>query len=81
MFRLEEQDKLVTAEGLYKRALSLDDSNPEAKEAMHNITETIQVSGIEHSHSLIHSIRLLCPSLDPDQKRCPESHAYIRLNY
>lgn len=43
--RLEEQEKLVTAEGLYRRALSLDDTNPEAKEALHKITETIQVSG------------------------------------
>ncbi|XP_037830181.1 tetratricopeptide repeat protein 14 isoform X2 [Kryptolebias marmoratus] len=42
--QLEDQEKLVTAEGLYRRALALDDSNPEAKEAMHNITETIQKS-------------------------------------
>lgn len=43
--RLEEQDKLVTAEGLYRRALSLDDLNPEAQEALRKITDTIQVSG------------------------------------
>uniref|UniRef100_A0A8C6MH35 FMR1 autosomal homolog 1 n=1 Tax=Nothobranchius furzeri TaxID=105023 RepID=A0A8C6MH35_NOTFU len=40
--QLEEQEKLVTAEGLYRRARTLDESNPEAKEALHNITETIQ---------------------------------------
>ncbi|CAG5863260.1 unnamed protein product [Menidia menidia] len=42
--QLEEQEKLVTAEGVYRRALTLDESNPEAKEALHNITETIQKS-------------------------------------
>ncbi|XP_062280750.1 tetratricopeptide repeat protein 14 isoform X2 [Scomber scombrus] len=42
--QLEEQEKLVTAEGLYRRALSLDDSNPEAQEALNKITETIQKS-------------------------------------
>ncbi|XP_023129686.2 tetratricopeptide repeat protein 14 isoform X1 [Amphiprion ocellaris] len=42
--QLEEQEKLVTAEGLYRRALSLDDSNPEAQEALHKITDTIQKS-------------------------------------
>ncbi|XP_028301010.1 tetratricopeptide repeat protein 14 isoform X2 [Gouania willdenowi] len=40
--QLEGQEKLVTAEGLYRRALSLDDSNPEAKEALNKITDTIQ---------------------------------------
>ncbi|XP_030582966.1 tetratricopeptide repeat protein 14 isoform X3 [Archocentrus centrarchus] len=40
--QLEEQEKLVTAEGLYRRALALDDSNPEAQEALHKITDTIQ---------------------------------------
>lgn len=45
MPRLEEQEKLVTAEGLYRKALSLDETNPEAKEALQHITETIQVSG------------------------------------
>lgn len=49
MCRLEEQEKLVTAEGLYRRALSLDGSNPEAQEALHKITETIQVSGPQHA--------------------------------
>ncbi|XP_040896224.1 tetratricopeptide repeat protein 14 isoform X2 [Toxotes jaculatrix] len=42
--QLEEQEKLVTAEGLYRRALSLDDSNPEAQDALHKITDTIQKS-------------------------------------
>ncbi|KAM7011870.1 tetratricopeptide repeat protein 14 [Tautogolabrus adspersus] len=42
--QLEEQEKLVTAEGLYRKALSLDDLNPEAKEALHKITDTIQKS-------------------------------------
>ncbi|XP_054459163.1 tetratricopeptide repeat protein 14 [Anoplopoma fimbria] len=42
--QLEEQEKLVTAEGLYRRALSLDDSNLEAKEALHKITDAIQKS-------------------------------------
>ncbi|XP_056234653.1 tetratricopeptide repeat protein 14 isoform X2 [Seriola aureovittata] len=42
--QLEEQEKLVTAEGLYRRALSLDDSNPEAQEALNKITDTIQKS-------------------------------------
>lgn len=49
--QLEEQEKLVTAEGLYRRALSLDDSNPEAQEALHKITDTIQVSGPSHTHT------------------------------
>lgn len=44
MCRLEEQEKLVTAEGLYRKALSLDDSNPEVQEALRKINETIQVS-------------------------------------
>nr|XP_057929704.1 tetratricopeptide repeat protein 14 isoform X1 [Doryrhamphus excisus] len=42
--QLEEQEKLVTAEGVYRRALSLDDANPEAQEALNKITETIQNS-------------------------------------
>ncbi|XP_027882821.1 tetratricopeptide repeat protein 14 isoform X3 [Xiphophorus couchianus] len=42
--QLEEQEKLVTAEGLYRRALSLDDSNLEAKDALRNINDTIQKS-------------------------------------
>ncbi|XP_070816734.1 tetratricopeptide repeat protein 14 isoform X1 [Chaetodon trifascialis] len=42
--QLEEQEKLVTAEGLYRRALSLDDLNPEAQDALHKITDTIQKS-------------------------------------
>uniref|UniRef100_A0A7N6B7Z0 S1 motif domain-containing protein n=1 Tax=Anabas testudineus TaxID=64144 RepID=A0A7N6B7Z0_ANATE len=42
--QLEGQEKLVTAEGLYRRALSLDGSNPEAQEALHKITDTIQKS-------------------------------------
>lgn len=48
--RLEEQEKLVTAEGLYRRALDLDDANAEAQEALRKITETIQVS---HSSAII----------------------------
>lgn len=46
-YRLEEQEKLVTAEGLYRRALSLDDANPEAKDALRNINDTIQVSAAQ----------------------------------
>ncbi|XP_061739821.1 tetratricopeptide repeat protein 14 isoform X1 [Nerophis ophidion] len=42
--QLEEQEKLVTAEGVYRRALSLDEANPEAQEALNKITETIQNS-------------------------------------
>uniref|UniRef100_A0A7N8XKJ7 Tetratricopeptide repeat domain 14 n=1 Tax=Mastacembelus armatus TaxID=205130 RepID=A0A7N8XKJ7_9TELE len=42
--QLEGQEKLVTAEGLYRRALSLDDCNLEAQEALHKITDTIQKS-------------------------------------
>uniref|UniRef100_A0A3Q4HZK9 Tetratricopeptide repeat domain 14 n=1 Tax=Neolamprologus brichardi TaxID=32507 RepID=A0A3Q4HZK9_NEOBR len=42
--QLEEQEKLVTAEGLYRRALALDGSNSEAQEALHKITDTIQKS-------------------------------------
>lgn len=52
MSRLEEQEKLVTAEGLYRRALDLDDANVEAQEALRKITETIQVS---HSSAIISS--------------------------
>ncbi|TNM88168.1 hypothetical protein fugu_006389 [Takifugu bimaculatus] len=42
--QLEEQEKLVTAEGLYRRALDLDDASAEAQEALRKITETIQKS-------------------------------------
>uniref|UniRef100_A0A8C6U0J3 Tetratricopeptide repeat domain 14 n=1 Tax=Neogobius melanostomus TaxID=47308 RepID=A0A8C6U0J3_9GOBI len=42
--QLEEQEKLVTAEGLYRKALSLDDTNPEAQDALTKITDTIQKS-------------------------------------
>ncbi|XP_041791786.1 tetratricopeptide repeat protein 14 isoform X2 [Chelmon rostratus] len=42
--QLEEQEKLVTAERLYRKALSLDDLNPEAQDALHKITDTIQKS-------------------------------------
>lgn len=52
--RLEEQEKLVTAEGLYRRALALDGSNSEAQEALHKITDTIQVSG-HNTHTCIHT--------------------------
>lgn len=59
--RLEEQEKLVTAEGLYRRALSLDETNPEAKEALHKITETIQVSGPHYTntHTPVHHVSSL----------------------
>lgn len=53
--QLEEQEKLVTAEGLYRRALSLDELNPEAKEALHKITDTIQVSWPDHTHTNTHT--------------------------
>lgn len=42
--RLEEEEKLVTAEGLYRRALTLDDSYHEAQEALRKIQLLIQVS-------------------------------------
>ncbi|CAF91308.1 unnamed protein product, partial [Tetraodon nigroviridis] len=42
--QLEEQEKLVTAEGLYRRALALDDANAEAQEALRKINQTIQKS-------------------------------------
>ncbi|XP_024908936.1 tetratricopeptide repeat protein 14 isoform X2 [Cynoglossus semilaevis] len=42
--QLEEQEKLVTAEGLYRRALSLDDKNLDAQDALRKITDTIQKS-------------------------------------
>ncbi|XP_049587982.1 tetratricopeptide repeat protein 14 isoform X1 [Syngnathus scovelli] len=42
--QLEEQEKLVTAEGVYRRALSLDDANTEAQEALKKIMQTIQNS-------------------------------------
>lgn len=57
MYRLEEQEKLVTAEGLYRRALSLDDLNPEAQEALHKITATIQVSGAQYIHTYTHVVQ------------------------
>lgn len=50
--QLEEQEKLVTAEGLYRRALSLDDTNLEATEALRKITDTIQVRTHEGSTGL-----------------------------
>lgn len=57
-FRLEGQEKLVTAEGLYRRALSLDETNPEAQEALHKITDTIQVSGPQHTtHILVLTVK------------------------
>ncbi|CAL8309885.1 unnamed protein product [Lota lota] len=42
--QLQEQEKFVTAEGLYRRALSLDGSYPEAQAALRRITDTIQKS-------------------------------------
>lgn len=59
--RLEEQEKLVTAEGLYRRALSLDETNPEAKEALRKITETIQVSGPHWMES--YTVLVTCAAL------------------
>lgn len=49
--RLEEEEKLVTAEALYRRALDLDEANAEAQEALRKITETIQVSHSSAAHS------------------------------
>ncbi|KAJ7992892.1 hypothetical protein DPEC_G00266790 [Dallia pectoralis] len=42
--QLEEEEKLVTAEGFYRKALSLDDSFPDAKEALRKIELLIQKS-------------------------------------
>uniref|UniRef100_A0A674CNC8 Tetratricopeptide repeat domain 14 n=1 Tax=Salmo trutta TaxID=8032 RepID=A0A674CNC8_SALTR len=42
--QLEEEEKLVTAEGLYRKALALEDSFPDAKEALRKIELLIQVS-------------------------------------
>ncbi|KAJ8277198.1 hypothetical protein GJAV_G00072480 [Gymnothorax javanicus] len=42
--QLEEEDKLVTAEGLYKRALGLDSSFQEAEEALKKLEIRIQKS-------------------------------------
>ncbi|KAI7791230.1 tetratricopeptide repeat protein 14 isoform X1 [Triplophysa rosa] len=42
--QLEEEDKLVTAEGLYKRAISLDDTFQEASEALEKLQIRIQKS-------------------------------------
>lgn len=61
--QLEEQEKLVTAEGLYRRALSLDDLNPEAQQALHKITDAIQVSGPQHTHTQTNNA-LLRPNLN-----------------
>ncbi|XP_053719094.1 tetratricopeptide repeat protein 14 isoform X3 [Synchiropus splendidus] len=41
--RLEEQDQLVTAESLYRKASELDSSNTEAKAALSKITDMIKV--------------------------------------
>ncbi|XP_056460234.1 tetratricopeptide repeat protein 14 isoform X1 [Gadus chalcogrammus] len=49
--QLQEQEKFVTAEGLYRRALSLDDSYPEAQAALRRITDTIQVSWPQHART------------------------------
>lgn len=74
--RLEEQEKLVTAEGLYRRALALDGSNPEAQEALHKITDTIQVSG-HNTHTRIHTHACLRGSKKLAGMQC----VYFRLNY
>ncbi|XP_029606989.1 tetratricopeptide repeat protein 14 isoform X2 [Salmo trutta] len=42
--QLEEEEKLVTAEGLYRKALALDDSFQDAKEALKKIELLIQKS-------------------------------------
>uniref|UniRef100_A0A674CP09 Tetratricopeptide repeat domain 14 n=1 Tax=Salmo trutta TaxID=8032 RepID=A0A674CP09_SALTR len=42
--QLEEEEKLVTAEGLYRKALALEDSFPDAKEALRKIELLIQKS-------------------------------------
>ncbi|XP_056615530.1 tetratricopeptide repeat protein 14 [Triplophysa dalaica] len=42
--QLEEEEKLVTAEGLYKRAISLDDTFQEASEALEKLQIRIQKS-------------------------------------
>ncbi|CAL1593365.1 unnamed protein product [Knipowitschia caucasica] len=42
--QLEEQEKLVTAEGLYRKSLSLDETNSEAQDALNRITLMIQKS-------------------------------------
>ncbi|XP_041704935.1 tetratricopeptide repeat protein 14-like isoform X2 [Coregonus clupeaformis] len=42
--QLEEEEKLVTAEGLYRKALTLDDSFQDAKEALQKIELLIQKS-------------------------------------
>ncbi|KAK7137353.1 hypothetical protein R3I93_017436 [Phoxinus phoxinus] len=44
--QLEEEEKLVTAEGLYKRAVVLDDTFREAAEALEKLQIRIQVSWI-----------------------------------
>lgn len=41
--RLEEEDKLVNAEGYYKKALSLDETFQEAEEALTKLRKRIQV--------------------------------------
>lgn len=46
LHRLEEEEKLVTAEGLYKRAIVLDDTFQEAVEALEKLQIRIQVSWI-----------------------------------
>lgn len=42
--RLEEEEKLVTAEGLYKKALALDEYFQDATEALQKLQMRIQVS-------------------------------------
>lgn len=42
--RLEEEEKLVTAEGLYRKALALDETFKEAEEALKKLQVHIQVS-------------------------------------
>lgn len=42
--RLEEEEKLVSAEGLYKKALALDEHFQDANEAFKKLQMRIQVS-------------------------------------
>lgn len=44
--QVEEEEKLVTAEGLYKRAIALDDTFQEATEALEKLQIRIQVSWV-----------------------------------
>ncbi|XP_062306332.1 tetratricopeptide repeat protein 14 isoform X4 [Osmerus eperlanus] len=67
--QLEEQEKLVTAEGLYRRALALDSTFPDAQEAMTKIQLLIQVSWAKHTPHLPSHLTQrthTSPTLSPD---------------